>query len=63
MSWLLKHNKTRDHMAQANTHTQTQTQTQTQTHVNNPWSEMITFTPCLALFCIPSCFVHIVHME
>ena len=49
MSWtkedenILKHNRTRDQIAQANIHTQR--------HVNNDWSEMITSTSCLALYC------------
>ena len=40
---LLKHNKTRDHIAQADIHTQR--------HMNNAWSEMVTLIPCLDLYC------------
>ena len=44
---LLKHllelNRTRDEIARANTHTQR--------HMNNAWSEMVSSTPCLALYC------------
>ena len=38
----LKHNITKDKIAQANTHTQR--------HTNNAWSEMVTLTPCLPLY-------------
>lgn len=41
---MLKHNRTRDQSVQANTHTQI--------HMTNIWSEMVTLTPCLALYCI-----------
>lgn len=41
---LLKHNKSIDHIAQANTHTQT--------HRNNAKNEIVTSTVCLALYCI-----------
>ena len=42
LSILLKHNKARDQIAQANTHTQS--------HLNNASSEMIISTPCLGLY-------------
>ena len=44
MNKVLKHNRTRDQIAQANT--------RTHKHMNNVWSEMIIYTPCLALYCI-----------
>ena len=37
--FILKHNRTRDQIAQANIHTQL--------HMNNVWSEMVILTPCL----------------
>ena len=40
---LLEVNKTRGDIAQARTHTQM--------HMNNAWSEMVSSTPCLALYC------------
>ena len=44
MNKALKHNRTRDQIAQANTHTHR--------HMNNVWSEMVISNPCLSLYCI-----------
>ena len=41
--FLLELNRTKDEIAQARTHTQR--------HMNNAWSEMASYTPCLALYC------------
>ena len=42
MTLLLKHNKTRDQIVQTNTHTQR--------HMNDVWSETVTFTSCVPLW-------------
>ena len=48
MNKALKHNKTRDQIAQANTNR----------HMNNVWSEMVISNPCISLYCIfPRWFV------